>query len=132
MTLVFLGNVAVERIPEVEAAASKVATAPFRMQLDRLRPAPAKGMIWLVPTIIPQELMGLESLLKSSLEAVDIEVEKRPYRPHITLIRKLPAPFDPCEIEAVDWPVGSFALVESRQSQGASDYIRCRIWQLRG
>lgn len=89
-------------------------------------------LTWLVPKTVPQELRDLVSALRISLDALDFEVEKRAYRPHVTLIRKLRAPFDPREIEAVDWPVGSFALVESRQSQGVSEYIRSKIWQLRG
>jgi RNA 2',3'-cyclic 3'-phosphodiesterase len=130
MTLVFLGNIAVDQIPLIEAAAAKIGTSPFRMRLNWIRTAPAKGMVWLAPGVVPQGLMDLESALKSSLEAVDFEVEKRAYRPHVTLIRKLSARFEPRAIEAVDWPVDSFALVESNPSRSGSDYIRRRIWRL--
>ncbi len=130
MTLVFLGNVAVEQISQVEAAASRLAMKPFRMQLDWFGSAPARGMVWLAPGVYPPELMDLESALKYALEVMNIEVEKRAYRPHVTLIRKLSARFDPREIEAVDWPVSSFALVQSNQSPGISDYILCRTWRL--
>ncbi|MCI0667462.1 MAG: RNA 2',3'-cyclic phosphodiesterase [Methylococcaceae bacterium] len=132
VTLVFLGNVAVRLIPSIEAAVSGIDARAFNLDLDWLRTAPGKGMVWLAPKEVPNELLELVDALKSSLEGLDLEIEKRAYRPHLTLIRKLPAPFEPREIEPIPWPVRSFTLVESRPSRGASEYLRARIWRLRG
>ncbi|MGR9105489.1 MAG: RNA 2',3'-cyclic phosphodiesterase [Gammaproteobacteria bacterium] len=132
VTLVFLGNVEVERIASVEASASRIDANAFEMRFDWLRAAPGRGMVWLAPRAVPQDLLDLVALLKSSLNDAGFETEKRAYRPHVTLIRKLREPFQAREIDAVHWPVESFALVESRQSEGSSRYLPTRIWRLRG
>ncbi|MGH8551495.1 MAG: RNA 2',3'-cyclic phosphodiesterase [Methylococcales bacterium] len=131
VTLVFLGNVAVQLIPSIETAASEIDANAFGLNLDWLRIAPGKGMVWLAPRVVPPELLELVDALRSSLSGLDFEIEQRAYRPHMTLIRKMPGIFDQREIEPVLWPVRSFALVESRHSRGGSEYIRSRIWRLR-
>jgi 2'-5' RNA ligase len=88
--------------------------------------------VWLAPRVVPHELSELVDRLKSALSGLGLEIESRAYRPHVTLIRKLPKPFDQSEIEPIHWPVNSFSLVESRASHGASEYIQSKIWSLRG
>lgn len=131
VTLVFLGNVETSLMPSIESAASGIRVPAFDLRLDWLHTAPGKGMVWLAPRAGPPELFALVDALKSSLTGLGLEIERRAYRPHVTLIRKLTRPFVPGEIEPVHWPVRSFALVESRPSPRGSEYIRVRVWRLR-
>ncbi|MGH8559376.1 MAG: RNA 2',3'-cyclic phosphodiesterase [Methylococcales bacterium] len=131
-TLVFLGDIAIQRIPVIGNAVSEIEAKVFEMQLDSIRPAPVKGMVWLVPGVVPHELLQLVFALRSSIAALNFEIEQHHYQPHVTLIRKLPEAFDQCQIDdSVRWPVTSFALVESKQARGSSVYIRSKIWRLR-
>lgn len=130
VTLVFLGNVAVERIPLVEQAASAIRTPPFQLRFDLIRCGP-KNMAWLEPSVATPELAKLVSVLQSNLSALDFEIEKREYRAHMTLIRKLEKRIDAYRIEPIRWPVQAFSLVESMQSRGSSKYALRRIWPLR-
>ncbi|MGH8475547.1 MAG: RNA 2',3'-cyclic phosphodiesterase [Methylococcales bacterium] len=128
-TLVFLGNVATQRIPLIEQAVSQIQAMPFEVRLDVIRPAPT-SMAWLVPSVVPTEWLELVCALQSRLLALDFEIEQRDYRAHVTLIRKLAKHFEARLIDPVYWQVNSFSLVESRQSRGSS-YIRSKDWPLR-
>ncbi len=131
-TLIFLGDVPIQRIPAIENAVSEIETKAFEMRLDSVMSAPVKGMVWLAPNLVPHELLHLVFALQSSIVDLGFEIEQRHYQPHVTLIRKLPEAFDQRQIDdPVHWPVTSFALVESRQSRGSPVYIRSKVWRLR-
>lgn len=133
VTLVFLGKVEHDRIALAKAAASKVIIKPFQMHLDLICASAKKGMIWMVPRTVPITLLDLVSDLNSALGARGFELEDRTYRPHVTLIRKLPAALEPCEFEAIQWNVRSFALVESgHRNNGRLRYVPTQDWELRG
>ena len=130
ITLVFLGNVEVPRIESIETVSSQVHMKRFEITLDRMHAASRKGMVWLAPCVVPKELQELAAELKVVLAGLNVKVEERDYRPHVTIIRNLPVRIETREIEPVRWPVDSFALIESRHLHGASVYSPVRSWPL--
>ena len=59
-----------------------------------------------------------------------IEIEKRPYRPHVTVARKAKLPLS-TDIEAIDWSATEFVLVESISTAQGVRYNVLKRWPLR-
>jgi RNA 2',3'-cyclic 3'-phosphodiesterase len=125
LTLAFLGDIAVERLPELQRVAGEVHGVSFELMLDRFGVWQHNRLFWAGCTAPPTALGELASALKQRLHDGGFAVAdaKRPFAPHVTLIRKLlrldgalPA------AEALSWRCRDFVLVRSRLSDKGSDY----------
>jgi len=91
LTLVFLGNVDASRVPAVvEAVGGDVDLAPFDMVLEGAGAFPPRGaprVLWIGTTTGATELTVLQRLLSSRLAGLGVELETRPFHPHLTLGR---------------------------------------------
>lgn len=112
VTLHFLGNVAVERLPQLRAGL-EVAWAGGELVLDRPAVWPG-GIAVLEAGQAGSELADLHSRLADALRALELPVEHRPWRPHVTLARKASGAHPPAVVEAVTWRAGpAYLLVQS-------------------
>lgn len=88
LTLLFIGNVPTERVATLQHALH-VPAEPLELALTR--PTlwnGGGGMAVLEPEQIPPGLARLHAALAEALRALDLPVEERPYRPHVTLARR--------------------------------------------
>ncbi len=111
LTLHFLGDVPRDRLPELRDAL-RIPLTPFTLHLGEPECWP-HGIAVLRPLDAPPPLIALRNALADVLHRLDLPVEARPYRPHITLARRAfdtPPPAPPGPIE---WPVHDYVLVES-------------------
>jgi RNA 2',3'-cyclic 3'-phosphodiesterase len=130
VTLVFLGAVAEQRLPEVRAAADASSGAPLVIEFDRLDHWRKPRVLCLAASAVPPALGALVDSLRASLAARGLPTENRAYRPHLTLARKV-ARFDgPAEIEPLTWRATAFTLVESRTDPAGSRYQPLAHWPL--
>lgn len=114
LTLAFLHNVDVRRVPCVTDAARRAACAPFDLTLTRIDTFARSRILWLAPPEPDGAAAGrLAARLWRALEVCGFEPERRPFRPHVTLARKIEAGKSRSAIEPVAWRVTSFALMES-------------------
>jgi 2'-5' RNA ligase len=124
LTLAFLGDVAVERLPKLQRVAGEVHAAAFELTLDRFGVWQHNRLFW-GGCATPPALLELTGTLSKRLLAADFSVAdgKRPFTPHVTLVRKL-VRFDVAlrVAEALSWPCREFVLVRSRLSAAGSDY----------
>ncbi len=124
LTLAFLGDIAVERLPELQRLAGEVDGAAFDLTLDRFGIWQHNRVLW-AGCATPPLLLDLAGNLKRRLLEADFAVAdaKRPFVPHVTLVRKL-ARFDVAlpVAEALNWPCREFVMVRSRLSAAGSDY----------
>lgn len=112
VTLHFLGNQPTARLPEL-LAGLQVPFSPFNLQFGR--PALQRsGIAWIEPHTEPQGLLDLHARLSDALLALGLTPEARAYRPHVTMARRANGAVVPAAGPAIDWTVGSYALVESR------------------
>ena len=125
LTLAFLGDVAVERLPELQRVAGEVAPTSCELTLDRFAVWQHNRLFWAGCTAPPPALDELAGALKQRLQAAGFALAdaKRPFVPHVTLVRKLvrldgalPA------AEALNWWCRDFVLVRSRLSDKGSNY----------
>lgn len=133
VTLAFLGDVNAETRPSVEAAAAKISGQAFTLVLDHLGAFPRARVVWLGASQVPEALEHLAAALGSGLAACGLEPERRPYHPHLTLMRKAGRLRVPATLDTpVIWPVREFALVESRISSQGAEYHVLETWALQG
>lgn len=131
LTLVFLGDVARERVPELEALSEKVAAPPFDLAIDRIDYWRHNRIVWAGVARCPEALRSLVEQLERGLSFAGFRLERRQYAAHITLLRNARrAPADASIKEAVAWPVLRFALVESAPLDRGRVYKLLRDWPL--
>lgn len=114
VTLRFLGSVPANQQRCINQAAGAVQAYPFELEIAHLGFWPKPGIAWASPEQAPMALMQLVKALAENLRECGVQAEKRPYRPHITLLRKT-TPGAAVELpESISWQVDHFVLVESR------------------
>jgi 2'-5' RNA ligase len=112
LTLLFLGDQPADRLGDIEAAADGLSASPGELVLDRFGWFAGARVVWLGGEP-PRFLNVLSSRLYSRISALGLSVDARPFRPHVTLFRKVsPRPELP-EVAPLRWPVRDFALIES-------------------
>ena len=99
----------------------------FTLHLDRAQRWP-NGITVLtpqaVPQAVPQALLALHAALRIELERLDLTIEGRPWRPHLTLARHSGESAAPANTSMAHWQVRGYALVESGSVAG--DYVVLR------
>lgn len=113
LTLHFIGNVAVVRLPEIVPGLC-VPLSPFDLVLDRAELWP-RGLAVLSPSELPAGLIALHSGLADALRRLELPVEQRAFRPHVTLARRAPHTALPDAARSLRWRVGGYSLVQSAQ-----------------
>jgi 2'-5' RNA ligase len=131
MTLEFLGSVPADRLPAILDAAAEVRAGPFEVLLDALEHWRRPQVLCLVAREVPAALTGLVQALRAGLSTRGFDIERRPYRAHVTLGRKVARPPDVAVTEPVRWPASDFVLVESMTEQSGSAYRPLAAWPLR-
>lgn len=132
VTLVFLGQVTSDRLQIVETIASDVRGEPFFISLDQLSGWRSVGVLCLTPRQSPKSLGSLVQRLVSGLGEAGFVLDKRTFRPHLTLARQVtsfPARLDH-RLEPIRFEVRAFHLVQSRPSVSASAYETIVSWSL--
>ena len=130
LTLVFLGDLPREQLATLETIAPTVRGHCFELTVDRLEFWRHNRILWAGTRDIPEALQALVTRLQDALAGADFKFERRPYVPHITLLRN--ARQAPAEDRCPDvaWPVESFALMESAPLERGRVYRVLRSWPL--
>jgi 2'-5' RNA ligase len=147
VTLVFLGSVAESRIPDLRAIASRAAVASVQAHPDEVSPPQLifdRIEFWkkagvLVATTSAKSQTGqgpvdaLVGVLQRETVAAGFTPDLKPYRPHITLARKVAHGNHDRTLRPVLWSLTEFALVESRTDPEGAVYSVLELfpWGLR-
>jgi 2'-5' RNA ligase len=129
-TLAFLGAVAEPRVAVVASAAEQLRHSAFRLIFDRLEHWPRQGVLCTTCTEPPATAPELASSLWKLLAGQGFAPESKPYRPHITLARKVVKPHALGEMHPVEWRIDEFALVESVTAPEGAFYTVLKRWPL--
>ncbi|QPK61897.1 RNA 2',3'-cyclic phosphodiesterase [Methylomonas sp. LL1] len=131
VTLVFLGGVDESTQIAVTQAASAIIVQPMHLIFNRLS-------YWKKPAVVCLTAEQFEPVLSSLVEQLTaaavrnrIEVDPRPYAPHVTLLRKARA-LPETEFTPIDWQADGFCLVESYSTPAGVEYRVIERWGLAG
>jgi 2'-5' RNA ligase len=129
VTLAFLGMQPAEIIPEVSAIASRVPFSACSLVLDQLGQFRRAGVLWIGATNIPAALQTFHRALLDELEKADIGYDRKAWKPHLTLYRRLrnrPVIMAPVQ---VTWQLSQFSLIESINVKSGIEYCRQGCWK---
>lgn len=129
LTLAFLGEVAPDRADDLVKAADAVREAPFELVLDRIGAFRRARVAWVGTDTPPEPLLRVEAKLREGLRARGFDLEERPFKPHVTLVRKVDRTLKTAGIAPVVWPVREIALVRSDMGNGS--YTTMATWELK-
>jgi 2'-5' RNA ligase len=130
ITLVFLGQVRAEQLPCVQGAAGRVDSAPLVLRLDRQGWWRGPRVAWCAPADMPAALPALVDQLWRGLRECGFEREARPYRPHVTLLRKARPLPGGLLAAPIPWQVRDFVLVTSDSQPEGPRYKVLQRWPL--
>ena len=125
LTLAFIGDVAIERLPDLERAARAVHCEAFDLTLDRFGLWRHNRIFHAGCSVPPAALAALLAALTAALSAAGFAVAdaRRTFIPHVTLVRKLVAlNAELPECEPVAWSNRQFVLARSTPSAHGSSY----------
>ena len=122
-TLAFIGDVEESRLEALQLAAQEVSGTPFELCFDMAHYWGHNHIVYAAPRVMPQPLAQLAEALEQRLTAHRFSLDRREYKPHVTLLRKArwtDAPLP--EMQPVCWKVGDFALMQSVRRDGLPGY----------
>jgi RNA 2',3'-cyclic 3'-phosphodiesterase len=135
VTVAFLGAVPEERLEhvvEIARSTQKLTlNGMFMLHLDRLEFWRRSSLVALTATQVPPELLKIVGGLRAGLRERGFQLQEHDaFRPHVTLVRDVARGPAAVAVTPVQWPVESFALVESQVGQRGSQYSVLDEWSL--
>lgn len=130
VTLEFLGSVSSSRMAAAVEAAAAVKTGSFEVVFDTVEHWRRPEVLCLVACEVPEPLAALVAQLRAGLAARGFEPERRAFRAHLTLARKVATAVAVPSFEPIRWPARDFALVESVTDRAGSRYLPLERWPL--
>jgi 2'-5' RNA ligase len=111
LTLHFIGPVEQARVPAL-IDACRVASAPCTLSLDSAELWPNHCAV-LCARDVPPALAALHASIARALRALGLPVERRSFRPHVTLARHAAGAQAPPEATPLPWNARGHVLVQS-------------------
>jgi len=129
VTLAFLGMQPSPLIPDLCTIASTLRFEPCSVVLDRLGSFRRTGVLWLGASTITVVLQNFHQSLIEAIESSGIDRDRKPWKLHLTLYRRLRKPPPIMEIVPVTWPLDGFSLIESVSVKSGVEYHRQGHWK---
>ncbi|SFW11467.1 RNA 2',3'-cyclic phosphodiesterase [Nitrosovibrio sp. Nv17] len=133
LTLAFVGQVAPERLTVLHGVADAVGRRnadAFECTLDRLCYWKRSRIICAAVSEPSRALVDLAHTLEDALSEAGFPLERRPYVPHVTLMRGASCSALPALAAPIGWRVREWVLAESMPAAGGSVYSAIRRWPL--
>jgi RNA 2',3'-cyclic 3'-phosphodiesterase len=128
VTLLFLGNVDAEQRAGITVAADALSVPPvMELTYDRLSYWKKPAIYCLTARRFDSEIAVLAERLAAIAVQYGVAVDERPFKPHITLVRKARAPAE-IEFQPILWRADAFCLVESCSDKDGVEYRVIKRW----
>ena len=122
-TLVFLGDIELHRLEALQLAAQEAGGEAFELSFDVARYWGHNRIVYAAPNSVPRQLAQLVHGLEQRLVGHHFDFDKRPYKPHVTLLRNARWSDTPLpDMDRVVWRTGNFALVQSVPDEKGANY----------
>ena len=130
LTLVFLGNVATGRVPDLHALAATIVAPPTDLTIDEVDYWRRNRIAWAGAAKCPGTLRTLVAQLTHALLTAGFHCEDREYAPHITLLRDARRSPAVKAAGGIAWRACDFVLMQSLRRNGAVVYEAIGRWPL--
>ena len=130
VTLVYLGRVTPEQEVEVETAADTVESSSFTLQFESVKFWRRPRILCCLPDQVPEALSDLVRQLQQGMADCGFAPEKRPYQPHVTLVRKARGGEPHLLDKPICWQPSRFVLAASGMAEGKPRYRILKSWPL--
>jgi len=128
LTIVFVGTVPADSAVAVRAAGETLRWPSFELRLDALGSFARAGIAWAAPSSVPPELATANRELVRALADRGVPTDARPFRPHVTLVRRcsrvVEGPIEP----PIAWNVDRVVLMSSRLLSEGPRYREIAGW----
>ena len=124
---VTLGSVDQAKEEAMIAAADKVVVEPMTLTFNQLHLWKRPGVVCLGTGHSDPALSDLVSELTSAAVQNEISVDSRPYKPHVTLLRKAKS-LPEIRFKPLVWRIDDFCLVESCSTRNGVEYKVIQRW----
>ena len=131
VTLAFLGMQPAEVIDEACAVASRLSFQPCAVVLDIPGSFKRAGVFWLGTQQLPGPLETFQHQLVSGLLDAGIGYDRKPWKFHLTLYRKMRKRPSIMPTVAIDWRLQGFSLIESVSVRSGVEYHTLAHWKAR-
>ena len=130
MTLQFIGNIKRADLPKLLTAASKVASTPFTLELEKIAFWKHNRIAYATLKNNVPNLDELVTTLKDKLAAEVVKYADTKFSPHVTLMRNVQHAMQEQDFSAIEWQVDAFVLVESEITEKGAHYKILKEWPL--
>lgn len=127
ITLVFLGSVDEAAQTTMTQAAANIVVPPMTLTFNRLDYWKRPRVVCLSTEQIDPPVASLVEQLTCAAIQNEIKVDRRPYKAHVTLLRKAKSPPE-IEFEPIVWQARAFCLVESCSTPSGVEYRVIESW----
>ncbi|MSQ59793.1 MAG: RNA 2',3'-cyclic phosphodiesterase [Betaproteobacteria bacterium] len=132
MTLVFLGEISADQAQAMHATGERTRMQSFSLHMAGAGCWAHNRIAWLAPAVTPEPLARLVKDLRRNARDAGIVIERRPFTPHVSLLRNAQCRPVETKIPLFEWRVQDFVLVRSRRDAGTSHYEILARWPADG
>lgn len=129
VTLVFLGGIESALESSLVQSAGEMRFEPVEIVFDQVSFWRKPGIVCLTSSNPDVRVINLADNLSAMVASFGHPVDERPFKPHVTLIKKVKQAVR-VEFEPIVWRSDTFCLVESHSVQGGVDYRVIQRWPL--
>ena len=131
ITLCFLGHVTPDQLADICDHVDTIQGSAFDLVLDEPGYFAKPRVFWVGPSRVPDALHDLSHQLRHIASRAGLRIDRRPYQPHLTLIRKCRHPAIPTDVApTIHLPCDRFCLYESRSTDRGVRYLPLATWHL--
>jgi 2'-5' RNA ligase len=130
LTLLFLGDIPVEKLPALQQAVSAVHVSTFRLELNRFASWRHNAIGYAAPTIAPEGLLQLVLQLREYVAEAGFQFDGKAFKPHVTLLRNMGRVPQPLPMASLIWEAHEFVLVRSVPDLHGASYEVVGRWSL--
>ena len=129
VTLAFLGMQQAQVVTEASEVASTLSFPCCEVVLDTPGRFKRAGVLWLGASRLPAALTAFQQELVDGLLQAGIGYDKKPWKFHLTLYRKMRTYAPIMHSAAIRWRLNAFSLVESVSVRNGVEYHTLGRWQ---
>ena len=128
VTLLFLGNTAPDKEEGFKQALATIPVPTLTLCFDNLSFWKKPGISCLTTTDPNPEIGMFVEILSRLARKLDIPIDDRPFKPHVTLVKKAKTQTS-LEFDPIIWHSNSFCLVESCRFSNGIEYRIVEKWE---